>query len=112
MAEISWAEFERVHLRIGTILETEDFAEAEKPAIKMRIDFGAEIGVKRSSAQITDHYRSESLIGKQVIAVTNLADKQIGPFISQCLVTGFIQSDQSVILAGPDKPIANGTRLA
>ena len=89
-----------------------NFAEAKKPAIKMRIDFGAEIGVKRSSAQITDHYGPASLIGKQVIAVTNLADKKIGPFISECLVTGFIKSDQSVILAGPDKPIANGTRLA
>ena len=112
MGDISWAEFERVDLRVGTILEAEDFAEAKRPAIKMRIDFGAEIGVKRSSAQITDHYGTASLIGKQVIAVTNLAGKQIGPFISECLVTGFIKSDQSVILAGPDKPIANGTRLA
>ena len=74
--------------------------------------FGKEIGIKQSSAQITNHYGPASLIGKQVIAVTNLADKQIGPFISECLVTGFIKSDQSVILAVPDKPIANGTRLA
>ena len=112
MGDISWTEFERVDLRVGTILEAEDFAEAKRPAIKMRIAFGAKIGIKQSSAQITNHYGPASLIGKQVIAVTNLADKQIGPFISECLVTGFIKSDQSVILAVPDKPIANGTRLA
>ncbi len=112
LSEISWAQFEHVDLRVGTVLRAEDFPEAKKPAIKLWIDFGKEIGTKCSSAQITDHYQPTSLVGRQVIAVTNLTDKQIGPFISECLVTGFIQSDQSVVLAVPDMPITNGTRLA
>lgn len=112
LPEISWTEFERVDLRVGTIVDAEGFPEAIKPAIRLRIDFGEKIGMKHSSAQITDHYEPASLVGRQVIAVTNLANKQIGPFISECLVTGFIQNDLSVVLAVPDKPIENGTRLA
>jgi len=112
LSEISWTEFERVDLRVGTIVDAESFPEAIKPAIRLRIDFGEKIGMKHSSAQITDHYEPASLVGRQVIAVTNLANKQIGPFISECLVTGFIQNDLSVVLAVPDKPIENGTRLA
>lgn len=112
MAELSWAEFERVELRVGTVIGAEPFPEARKPAIKMTIDFGTEIGTRRSSAQITDHYEPADLIGKQVSAVVNFPRKQIGPMMSECLVTGFIQDDGSVILAVPDKPAINGSRLA
>ncbi|NOX69451.1 MAG: tRNA-binding protein [Gammaproteobacteria bacterium] len=112
MAELSWAEFERVELRVGTVIGAEPFPEARKPAIKMTIDFGAEIGTRKSSAQITDHYEPADLIGKQVSAVVNFPRKQIGPMMSECLVTGFVQDDGSVILAVPDKPAKNGSRLA
>jgi len=112
VAELSWAEFERVELRVGTVIGAEPFPEARKPAIKMTIDFGAEIGTRKSSAQITDHYEPADLIGKQVSAVVNFPRKQIGPMMSECLVTGFVQDDGSVILAVPDKPAKNGSRLA
>ncbi|MBU0947022.1 MAG: tRNA-binding protein [Proteobacteria bacterium] len=112
MKEISWQEFSQVELRTGTIIEVHDFPEARKPAWKLVIDFGAEIGKKFSSAQITDLYSKEDLTGKQIIAVINFPPKQIGPFLSDCLVTGFIQNDQSVVLAVPDKPTANGLKLA
>ena len=105
-------EFERVDLRVGTIVSAEIFKEAIKPAIKMQIDFGAEIGVKKSSAQITDHYDPQTLIGVQVTAVVNFPKKQIGPFMSECLVTGFVQPDGSIILAIPDQKAVNGSRLA
>ena len=85
---------------------------ALKPAIKMTIDFGEEIGIKKSSAQITDHYSSESLVGMQIAAVVNFPKKQIGPFMSECLVTGFTQPDGSIILAIPHKGAVNGSRLA
>jgi len=112
MNNLSWDEFEKVDLRIGTIIAAEIFEEAIKPAIKMHIDFGDEIGIKKSSAQITDHYDPETLIGKQVSAVINFPNKQIGPLMSECLVTGFTQPDGSIILAVPDKKAANGSRLA
>lgn len=112
MTDLTWAEFERVELRVGTVTAAEPFPEARKPAIKLVIDFGAEIGERKSSAQITDHYAPETLVGKQVAAVVNFPRKQIGPFMSECLVTGFVQSDGSVILAVPDSPAENGTRLA
>ncbi|MGB2450838.1 MAG: tRNA-binding protein, partial [Porticoccaceae bacterium] len=86
--DLSWAEFERVDLRVGTVVAAEIFKEAIKPAIKLSIDFGADIGIKKSSAQITDHYDPETLIGKQVSAVVNFPKKQIGPIMSECLVTG------------------------
>ena len=112
MSDLSWQEFERVDLRVGTVTHAEAFPEARRPAYKLTIDFGEEIGVRRSSAQITDHYEPEALIGKQVVGVVNFPTKQIGPFMSECLVTGFVQDDGSVILAVPDIPAANGTRLA
>ena len=111
MSELTWAEFERVDLRAGTILTAEYFKEAIKPAIKLTIDFGGEIGIKKSSAQITDHYTPQKLIGRQVSAIVNFPKKQIGPLMSECLVTGFIQDDGSVILCVPDKKAINGTRL-
>ena len=111
MSDLKLEEFERVDLRVGTIVSAEIFKEAIKPAIKMQIDFGAEIGIKKSSAQITDHYDPQTLIGVQVTAVVNFPKKQIGPLMSECLVTGFIQDDGSVILCVPDKKAINGTRL-
>lgn len=112
MNDLSLDEFERVDLRVGTIISAEIFKEAIKPAIKMQIDFGEEIGIKRSSAQITDHYDPQTLIGKQVTAVVNFPKKQIGPLMSECLVTGFAQPDGSIILAIPDKKAVNGSFLA
>ncbi|MDA9344506.1 tRNA-binding protein [Gammaproteobacteria bacterium] len=112
MSDLKMEEFERVDLRVGTIVSAEIFKEAIKPAIKMQIDFGAEIGIKKSSAQITDHYDPQTLIGVQVTAVVNFPKKQIGPFMSECLVTGFTQPDGSIILAIPDQKAVNGSRLA
>jgi tRNA-binding protein len=112
MAEISWKDFEKVELCVGTIISAEAFPEARKPAYKLKVDFGEKIGVRRSSAQITDLYTPDELPGKQVIAVVNFPAKQIGPFMSECLVTGFVQDGGSVVLAVPDKPAINGQRLA
>lgn len=111
MNKISWADFEQVELRVGTIVKAEDFPEAKKPAYKLWIDFGNDLGVKKSSAQITDHYSLKDLKGKQVLAVINFPPKQIGPFMSDCLVTGFPDEQGSVILAVPDKLTPNGKKL-
>jgi len=108
---ISWQEFEAVELRVGTIVDVQEFPAARKPAYQLTVDFG-EFGIKKSSAQITALYTPSELLGKQVLAVTNFPPKQIGPFRSECLVTGFIQADGAVVLAVPDRPIANGLRLA
>ena len=112
MNDLSWQEFERVELRVGTVVTAEVFKEARKPAIKLTIDLGDEIGTRISSAQITHHYTPEALIGKQISAVVNFPRKQIGPIMSECLVTGFLQDDGSIILAVPDKIAKNGSRLA
>jgi len=111
MSEISWDDFTKVELRIGTIRAVDAFPEARRPAWKLRVDFGAEIGVRRASAQITDLYDEEELVGKQVLGVVNFPPKQIGPFMSECLVTGFLIEDGAVVLAVPDKPVENGLRL-
>ena len=111
MEEISWSDFEKVELRAGTIREVQTFPEARKPAYKMIIDFGDEIGIRQSSARITELYSMDELIGKQVICVLNFPPKQIGPFISQCLVTGLYKEDGTVVLAVPDKAVSNGAVL-
>ena len=111
MRKISWQDFEKVELRVGTIIEADDFPEARKPAYKLLVDFGPDIGIKKSSAQITHHYTKKQLIGKQVLGVVNFPEKQIGPFMSQCLVTGFYDESGNVVLAVPDKKIENGKKL-
>ena len=105
MQQIEWDDFLKVELRVGTIVAAEDFPEARRPAFKLQVDFGVEIGVKKSSAQITELYKKEDLIGKQVMAVVNFPAKQIGPIMSECLVTGFYNSDGAVVLAVPDPSV-------
>ncbi|HWA59084.1 MAG TPA: tRNA-binding protein [Gemmatimonadales bacterium] len=110
MDTISWGDFERVELRIGTIIAVEEFPEARKPAWKLTVDFG-EFGVKRSSAQITVHYRKEDLLGRQVLGVLNFPPKQIGPFRSEVLVTGFADEQGAIVLAMPERKVPDGARL-
>jgi tRNA-binding protein len=112
MKVISWSEFEQVELRVGTIVEVEDFPEAKTPAYKITADFGEKIGTKRSSARLTALYSKEELVGRQIIGVINFPVKQIGPFGSEFLVTGFYRLDGSVVLAVPDKSVPNGVKLA
>jgi len=112
MTTISWQEFEQVDLRVGTIVSAEVFAEARQPAYILRVDFGADLGVLKSSAQITDLYQPDALVGQQVIGVVNFPPKQIGPIQSQCLVTGLPQGDGSVVLVQPDRQVSNGLKLS
>jgi len=107
---ITWNDFEKVEMRVGTILEANDFPEARKPAYQLTIDFGSEIGIKKSSAQITKRYSKEDLIGKQIIAVVNFPKKQIGKFMSECLVLGSVNEDEVVVLSS-DLKVENGLRI-
>ena len=109
--EITFDDFLRVDIRIGTIVEVEPFPEARKPAFKLKIDFGPAIGVKKSSAQIVDRYALDDLIGRQVAAVVNFPPRQIGKFLSEVLTLGFADADGAVILFAPDTPVPNGSRL-
>ncbi|EAZ82122.1 tRNA-binding protein [Algoriphagus machipongonensis] len=111
MQTIDPEEFYKIELIVGTIIRAEVFEKARKPAYKIWIDLGADLGIKKSSAQITQHYSTENLIGKQVLCVCNLKPRQIADFMSEVLVTGFSSSDGGIILAGVDGPVANGSKL-
>ena len=108
---ITYQDFEKVDIRVGEIINVEDFPEARKPAYKLTIDFGSEIGIKKSSAQITKHYSKDELIGKQVIAVINFAPKQIGPFISEVLTLGLPDENGDVVMLSPTKNVPKGGKM-
>ncbi len=108
---ISWNDFEKIDIRTGTIIEVNDFPKAKKPAYKLTIDFGAALGIKKSSAQITTHYTKEELLNKQIIAVVNFPPKQIADFISECLVLGVYDENNDVILLQPGKQAGNGLKI-
>lgn len=108
---ISWNDFEKVEMRVGTIIEVNDFPKANKPAYQLTIDFGTEIGLRKSSAQITKQYHKEELVGKQIVAVVNFPKKQIADFMSECLVLGSVGNDNDIVLLSSDKPVANGLRV-
>ena len=109
--DLSWSEFEKVEMRVGTILEVNDFPEARKPAYQLTIDFGSEIGIRKTSAQITKRYQKEALINRQVVAVVNFPKKQIGKFMSECLVLGSVGEDNDIVLLQPDFVVDNGLRI-
>jgi tRNA-binding protein len=111
MAKINWQDFEKIDIRAGTIIKAEILPGAKVPAYKLEIDLGENIGVKRSSAQITDLYKAQELVGRQVLCVTNFPPKQIGKFMSEVLTTGFY-TEKGVVLAGTDRKISNGLKLA
>lgn len=110
MPLISREDFQNVDIRVGTITRVEEFPQARKPAYKVWVDFG-ELGMKKASAQITTHYPKEQLIGKQIVGVVNFPPKQIGPFISECLITGFADENGAIVLALPERKVPNGSRL-
>ena len=112
MAYIGWDDFAKVELRVGTIIEVNNFPEARKPAYQVKVDFGEDIGIKKSSAQIAELYSKDDLINKQIVAVVNFPPKQIGSFMSECLITGFYNTGNNVVLAVPDQLISNGALLA
>lgn len=108
---ISWNDFEKIHLLVGTIIEAKKFEEARKPAYQLKIDFGEHVGVLKSSAQITHHYTAQELLQKQVVAVVNFPKKQIANFMSECLVTGFPDENGHIVLTSVEKILPNGSRL-
>jgi tRNA-binding protein len=108
---ITWNDFEKIDIRVGTIVEVKDFPKARKPSYQLFIDFGNDIGMKRSSAQITVHYKKEELINRQVIAVVNFPPKQIADFHSECLVLGVYDENNDVVLLQPGKPLSNGLKI-
>jgi len=109
--DLTWDEFQKVDMRVGTILEAEDFPEARNPAYKLKVDFGPEIGIKKTSAQITKLYTAEELVGRQVIGVVNFPPKQIGPFMSECLVMGAVLPEKEVVLLDLERKVENGARI-
>ncbi len=111
MDTISWDDFAKVELRVGRVVSASPFAEARRPAYVLHVDFGPEVGVKKSSAQITGRYRPDELVGRLVVGVVNFPKKQIGPLMSECLVTGFHDEGGDVVLCVPDKPVPLGSRL-
>jgi tRNA-binding protein len=111
MADITFGDFMKVDIRVGRVIHAEPYPEARKPAIKMQIDFGGEIGVKKSSAQVTTHYTPETLIGRQVMAVINFPPRQIGKFMSEVLVLGVPDEDEGIVLIAPDQDVRKGVRL-
>ncbi|MDM5150982.1 tRNA-binding protein [Aeromonas salmonicida] len=111
MQTISWQQFEMIELRVGTLVRVEPFPEARRPAYKVWADFGPELGVRKSSAQITDLYRPEELVGHQIVAVVNFPPKQIGPIQSEFLLTGFYRADGAVVMAIPEREVENGAKL-
>lgn len=108
---INWSDFEKIDIRTGTIIEVNDFPKARKPAYKLVIDFGNELGLKRSSAQVTAHYKKEDLLGRQIVAVVNFPPKQIADFTSECLVLGIYDENKDVILLQPGIPVTNGMKI-
>ena len=112
MDKISWQDFEKIELRVGTVLAVEDFPEAKSPAYKLTIDLGEEMRIKKSSAKITDLYKKENLVGKKVICVCNFPPKQIANFFSEVLTCGFYLPTGEVVLAVPDKSVSNGSKMA
>jgi len=110
MSDLKWSEFERIEMRVGTILTVSDFPQAKKPAYQLQIDFGEKIGVLKTSAQITKQYDRAKLVGKQIVAVINFPKKQIANFMSECLILGAVD-DSNVTLLSPDMPVKNGLRI-
>jgi len=108
---LQWSDFEKVEMRVGTIINVHDFPEARKPAYQLVIDFGSEIGIRKSSAQITKRYAKEDLISKQIVAVVNFPKKQIGTFMSECLVLGSVGADNDIVLLTSDLKVENGLRI-
>jgi len=108
---LTWEEFEKTEMRVGTIIEVNDFPEARKPAYQLTIDFGTEIGIRKSSAQITKRYTKAELVNRQIVAVVNFPKKQIGKFMSECLVLGSVGNDNDIVLLAPDAKVENGLRI-
>jgi len=111
MKTISWGDFEAVELRVGTIKRVERFPEARKPAYKVWVDFGPELGEKKTSVQITALYTPEDLVGRQIVGVVNFPPKQVGPFMSEFLLTGFADADGAIVIAVPERPVPDGVKL-